>query len=129
MDTARAARAWVEGWQRAWPSRDVDGVASLYADGAVFSSNPFRAPESARAYAERAFGEEDLVRAWFGHPVTCGERAAVEYWAVLRSPNGEEITIAGASFLSFAPDGRVIEHRDYWTQTNGSHEPPSGWGA
>jgi ketosteroid isomerase-like protein len=128
METEAAARAWVEGWRRAWPARDVDGIASMYADGTVYSSYPFRAADTARSYAERAFGEEDLVRAWFGEPVVSGDRAAVEYWAVLRTPAGAEITIAGAAFLCFGRDGRVTQHRDYWVQTDGSHEPPSGWG-
>jgi hypothetical protein len=128
MDSEGAARDWVEGWRRAWPARDVDGIASMYSDGAVFSSNPFRAPDTARGYAERAFGEEELVRAWFGEPVVGDHRAAVEYWAILRAHAGEHVTIAGASFLQFASDGRVAAHRDYWTQTDGAHEPPAGWG-
>ena len=35
MDTAAAARAWVEAWERAWPKGDVDTVAPVYADDAV----------------------------------------------------------------------------------------------
>jgi hypothetical protein len=128
METEAAAHAWVEGWRRAWPGRDVDGIAAMYEHGAVYSSHPFRAPETARSYAERAFGEEDLVRAWFGEPVVSGDRAAVEYWAVLRTQAGDHITIAGAAFLRFGADGRAIDHRDYWTQADGSREPPSGWG-
>src|SRR5919109_1831393 len=110
METEAAARAWVEGWRRAWPARDVDGIASMYADGTVFSSYPFRAADTARSYAERAFGEEDLVRAWFGEPVVSGDRAAVEYWAVLCAE--QEQTIAGAAFLRFDADGLVCDHRD-----------------
>jgi hypothetical protein len=129
MDVEAAADAWVDGWRRAWPARDVDGIASMYTDDAVYASQPFRAPDTARSYAERAFGEEDLVRAWFGKPVVSGDRAAVEYWAVLRTPDEHELTIAGAAFLHFASDGRVVDHRDYWTQTDGAREPPAGWGA
>jgi SnoaL-like domain len=128
METEAAAHAWVEGWRRGWPRRDVDGIAAVYEDGAVYSSHPFRAAETARSYAERAFGEEDLVRAWFGEPVVSGDRAAVEYWAVLRTQAGDDITIAGAAFLRFGVDGRVTQHRDYWVQTDSSREPPSGWG-
>ena len=38
------------------------------------------------------------------------------------------VTIAGASILRFDADGRVIEHRDYWTLDHGTHPPPDGWG-
>ena len=128
MHTGEAARRWVEGWRRAWPARDVDGIAAMYTDEASYGSHPFREAETARSYAERAFGEEDLVDAWFGDPVVDGDRAAVEYWAVLRPPGGDELTIAGAAFLHFDDDGRVVDHRDYWDQEDGRREPPAGWG-
>src|SRR2546426_1050908 len=99
MNTEAAVRRWIDAWGSAWPAGDVDGIASVYADGQVYSSHPFREPETARGYVERAFGEEELVRSWFGEPVVRDERAAVEYWAVLRSPAGEELTIAGCAFL------------------------------
>jgi ketosteroid isomerase-like protein len=126
MDAATAARNWIDGWLRSWPARDADGIAAMYADGAVYSSHPFRPPDSARSYVQRAFGEEDLVQAWFGEPVVSGNRAAIEYWAVLRAD--DESTIAGTAMLRFDPDGRVRDHRDYWVQTDGRREPPPGWG-
>ena len=108
-------RRWIDAWRSAWPAEDVERIASEYA-------------ETARSYVERAFGEEKLVSCWFGEPVVDRERAAVEYWAVLRSPRGDEVTIAGCAFLRFGEDGRVVEHRDYWDQTNGAREPSSRWG-
>ena len=116
MDAATAARNWIDGWLRAWPARDVDGIAAMYAEGAVYSSHPFRPPETARSYVESAFGEEDLVQAWFGEPVVSGNRAAIEYWAILRGD--DEVTVAGTSMLRFDPDGRVRDHRDYWVQVD-----------
>jgi ketosteroid isomerase-like protein len=126
MDTESAARKWIRGWQSAWPARDVDRVAALYADDAVYSSHPFREPETARSYVQQAFGEEDLVQAWFGQPVVAGDRAAVEYWAILRA--AADLTIAGAAFLRFDHDGLVVSHRDYWDQVGGRSEPADGWG-
>jgi hypothetical protein len=128
MDTEAAVRRWIDAWETAWPTEDVDAIASLYVDGNVYSSHPFRQPETARSYLERAFGEEELVRAWFGEPLVDGSRAAVEYWAVLRSPAGEEVTIAGCAFLRFDDEGRVVGHRDCWDQADGAREPPHGWG-
>ncbi len=128
MEIEAAARRWIETWQSAWPAEDVDQIASVYAEGTIYSSHPFRDPETARAYVERAFGEEELVQSWFGEPVVSGDRAAVEYWAVLRAAQGEELTIAGCAFLRFDADGRVVSHRDYWDQVDRAREPPYGWG-
>jgi hypothetical protein len=128
MDATAAAHAWIEAWQRGWPAEDVETIASRYAEGAVYSSHPFRPGDTARSYLERAFGEEALVSAWFGEPVVAGDRAAVEYWAVLRPPDGGEITVAGASFLRFNSEGLVTVHRDYWVQVDGSREPADRWG-
>src|SRR6266571_7534855 len=122
MDTQAAVRRWIDAWQAAWPTEDVDTIASVYTDGVVYSSHPFRESETARGYVERAFGEEELVQAWFGEPLVDGARAAVEYWAVLRSPADEKLTIAGCAFLRFDEDGRVVDHRDYWDQTDGARE-------
>jgi hypothetical protein len=99
----------------------------VYADDAPYRSRPFRDPDTLRSYVARAFAEEDLVEGRFGEPVVAGNRAAVEYWAVLRGDEGE-VTIAGAAFLRFSPDGRVLEQRDYWEQRAGAVRPPAGWG-
>jgi ketosteroid isomerase-like protein len=126
-----AARAWVEGWQRAWPARDADAVAALYTPDAIYLSHPFREAHLGTAgvldYARTAFAEEDLVEVRFGEPVAAGDRAAVEYWAILAA-GGKELTLAGMVVLRFAPDGRVEEHREYWSMQEGRVEPSAGWG-
>jgi hypothetical protein len=123
-----AVRAWIDAWTRGWPAEDVDAIAAAYADGPIYSSHPFRTAETASSYLTRAFDEERLVEARFGEPVVDGDRAAVEYWAVVRSAEGGEVTIAGASFLHFGENGRVTSHRDYWDETEGRREPSAGWG-
>ena len=131
MDGAAAARRWARTWQRAWERGDVESVVALYADDAVFLSQPFRSPHQgrvgAREYVSEAFAEESGVRCWFGEPVVDGGRAAVEWWAAL-AEDGREITLAGVSMLRFGPDGRVVEQRDAWNQADGRREPPLGWG-
>lgn len=94
----------------------------------MFRSQPFREPQAPRDYVEWAFSEQDAAECWFGTPVVEGDRATVEYWAVV-SFEGRDETIAGVSVIRFEEDGLVGEQRDYWTAQDGRHEPPKGWGA
>ena len=126
-----AARRWVDTWSRGWAASDPDIVASAYAEEAVFRSHPFREPHlgraGAREYARQAFADEETVEFRFGEPAAGDDRAAVEYWAILRS-EGVEHTLFGIALLRFGADGLVAEHRDYWAMQEGRREPPPGWG-
>ena len=127
METREAARRWAEGWSRAWPAADADAVAALYADDAAFRSEPFRDLQTPRAYAEWAFSEQDEAECWFGEPIVEGDRAVVEYWAVVRF-EGRDQTIAGIALLRFRPDGYVAEQHDYWNAHDGRVEPRRDFG-
>jgi hypothetical protein len=130
MQTADAARRWGQTWARAWPSKDVDAIASLYSDSAVYRSHPFTDPEpgGARAYLRRQFALEQDVSCRFGEPIAGDDRAAVEWWASWVE-DGETVALAGATVLRFAADGRVVEHVDYWVQGDVQREPFPGWGS
>jgi ketosteroid isomerase-like protein len=121
-----AARAWADAWSRAWPARDVAAVAALYADDAVFFSHPFREPQAPGAYAAWAFADQARAECRFGAPIAAGDRAAVDWWAVILAQDGSKETLAGTSLLRFAPDGLVIEQRDVWASASGRHEL-DGW--
>jgi hypothetical protein len=124
MDAAAAARRFVDGWTEAWFARDPDAVAELYADGAVFVSHPFREPQAPRDYAEWAFAEDEpLAELRWGEPILAGDRAAVEYWALMG-----DSTLAGVALIRFRSDGFVVEQRDYWAVENRRREPPASWG-
>jgi ketosteroid isomerase-like protein len=132
MDAETAAREWVDAWRRAWPAADPAPLAAVYAEDAVFRSHPFREPHAGREgvleYARWAFSDQEGLRGcWFGEPAVSGDRAAVEYWAILVE-RGEDVTIAGVALLRFDPDGRVRVQRDYWSLEPGGREPPIGWG-
>jgi hypothetical protein len=129
VETHAAVRAWVEAWQEGWPAKDVERIVSRYRPDAPYRSHPFREVSNARAYVTQAFAEEDLVRCWFGDPVVDHDRATVEYWAILRRPAGQHVTIAGTAMLRFDRDGLVSNHRDYWDQQDGTVDPPAGWGS
>ena len=124
MDVEAAARAWADGWAAAWPGRDTDAILALYGEDAVYRSHPFREPHLGRAgvrdYVEAAFASEEAIECRFGEPIAAGERASVEYWAVMVE-DGRHVTLAGTAVLRFRPDGLCAEHRDYWSLDEGRH--------
>ena len=122
------ARRWAEGYRVAWEAGDPGAAAALYAPDCVFHSAPFREPERPLDYTRRVFPEATAEDVRFGEPVEEGDRAAVEWWAVLVTPDGEEQALAGCSILRFDEAGLVVEARDYWQLKPGRREPPPGWG-
>ena len=121
-------RHWADGYKLAWEADDPDAAAALYAPGCVFRSAPFREPEPPLEYTRRVFPEAKARDIHFGEPVEERDRATVEWWAVLVTPDGEEQTLAGCSMLRFDDEGLVTEARDYWHLEPGRREPPRGWG-
>jgi ketosteroid isomerase-like protein len=122
------ARRWAEAYRVAWEAGDPAAAAALYRDDCVFRSAPFRRPEAPLAYTTRVFPEVRAEDVRFGEPVEEGDRAAVEWWAVLVTPDGEAQTIAGCSVLRFDDQGLVAEARDYWHVEPGRREPHDSWG-
>jgi ketosteroid isomerase-like protein len=130
MDTEEAARRWKETWERAWPARDVEAIASLYADQALYRALVFREPNrgisGVRRYLEENFGVEQAIECWFGDPIATGDRAAVEWWGTWIE-DGQRLTLAGATVLRFDADGQVVDHRDYWNHVERREPPFDGW--
>jgi len=128
MDAESAARAWAVAWTRAWRALDADLLKPVYADDAVHRSHPFRAPGNPIEYARWAFAEEEgEAEVWMGDPLVAGDRAAIEWWAVV-TENGKQVSLAGTSILRFDADGLTVEQTDYWGQADGRTPPFKGWG-
>jgi ketosteroid isomerase-like protein len=121
---AEAASRWVDVWSRAWPTADVEAIAALYADDAMFYSHPFRKPQAPGEYTRWAFETQAEAECRFGEPVVSDDRAAIEWWGVITSTDGSVETVAGTSLLRFGADGRVVEQRDAWAGEPGRHELP-----
>ena len=130
MDTETAARHWAEVWSVAWPARDTEAIAALYADDAVYRALAFRAPDlgltGVRRYLDENFAVESEIECWFGEPVVAGDRAAVEWWGSWIEQGGE-LTLAGTTLLRFGADGKVVDHRDYWNEVERREPPYNGW--
>jgi SnoaL-like domain len=119
MDAESAARRWAEVWEQGWPAADVDAIDALYADGAVFYSAPFRDCQAPRDYVRWAFSDQAEAECRFGEPVVEGDRAAIDWWAVMTGKDGAVESIAGTSLLRFDADGLVVEQRDVWATEPG----------
>jgi len=127
MDAEAAARAWIDAWDRAWRAKDPAPLAAVYAENVVFRSHPFREPQSPLVYARGAFDEEgEELELWWNDPIVAGERAVVEWWATL-TENGEPVTLAGASVLTFRENGQVVDQHDYWAGADRHVAPWNGW--
>src|SRR4051794_23216471 len=125
MSPAEAARAWVDAWSDGWRRHDPEVIAARYAVDCRFRSLPFRpegrGPAAVASYARRTFEEERASAFSFGEPIVDPDgRGAVEYRAVITSPDGMAVTtIAGVSVLRFGSDGLVTEHFDCWAEAAG----------
>ena len=130
VETESAARRWAETWSRAWPRRDVEAIAALYADTAVYRSPAFRKPftglSSVRQYLNENLTVEENIECWFGRPIVMGDQAAVEWWGIWTAA-GQDLTFAGVSVLRFNGAGKVVEHRDYDNHVNERQSPYAGW--
>jgi hypothetical protein len=129
VDVLLAARRWAETWRRAWPDKESQRIAVLYAEGASYRSSPFDQPEvgGALAYVERQFAVEEAVECQFADPIAAGDRAAIEWWASFIEA-GQVLTLAGTTVLRFNADGQVVDHVDYWMQSQGRSAPYPDWG-
>jgi ketosteroid isomerase-like protein len=78
MDANIAARRWADTWSRAWPQRDIEAIAALYADTAFYRSPAFREPYLGLAGVRRYLGEnlpvEEKIECRFGEPIARHER-------------------------------------------------------
>ena len=118
-------------WTRSWPRGEVEPIASLYAEDALYRALAFREPDvglsAIRRYLTENFEAEEDVECRFGEPLVDGDSATVEWWAGW-TEDGESLTMAGATLLRFDDEGQVVDHRDYWNQQERRSAPYAGWG-
>jgi hypothetical protein len=127
VEAEAAARAWIDAWTRAWRALDADLLAPVYTRETVHRSHPFREPGNPLDYARSALAEEEgEPEVWMGDPIVAGDRAAIEWWAVVIE-NDKEVSLAGTSIVRFNSEGRVVEQSDYWGGADGRTPPWEGW--
>ena len=79
---------WIAAYGRAWVEGDAEAVVALFTDDAVYRSHPFRTPhkgsQGVRDYWTRATSTQEQLELRFGDAVVEGNRAVVEWWAIMR---------------------------------------------
>lgn len=122
--------SWVEELRLAWEQADPARAGAIFTPDARYQSHPFHPPLLGRAaieaYWSKATSTQSNVRVRMGRPLLDGDRAVVEWWTVMIDGDAET-TDTGALVLEFADD-LCNNLREYWNLTEGSLEPPEGWG-
>jgi hypothetical protein len=129
-DVGEAARRWVVAWRQAWPARNHEPIAALYAESTSYRALAFRDPDlgldGVRRYLSENFAVEEDIECRFNEPLVSRDRAAVEWWASWVE-DGRPVTLAGVTVLRFDGNGMVVDHRDYWNQVDRRQPPYQGW--
>jgi hypothetical protein len=127
MNVEAAALRWADTLRKAWPAGEIDAFVALYSERALFRG-PFGDAELATEHMRRALVQGDPAPSvWVGEPLVVGDRAAVEWWAIITT-DGEAKSFAATAWLRFDGDGAVLEEHDYWQAAPGHREPWSDWG-
>ncbi|MBA3430671.1 MAG: nuclear transport factor 2 family protein [Actinobacteria bacterium] len=125
----RSLRRWADAYAKAWEQGDADAVVELFTPDASYRSLIFDDPHSGadgiRAYWERATATQSSVRVWMGDPLVDGDRAALEWWAVM--VDDSVITLPGCLLLDFDAD-RCARLNEYWHVESAIVQPYEGWG-
>ncbi|RCG21894.1 nuclear transport factor 2 family protein [Sphaerisporangium album] len=130
MDTREAAERFARTWQSGWAAHDAGLIGTLFAEGCVHRSMPFRPVHRGRVevldYIRWSFASERATDVRFGVPIVDGDRAFVEYRVFLVESEGDKpVTLAGCAVVRFGEDGLAVEVRDYWHVADG-HQDPQG---
>lgn len=123
-------KTWVEELREAWEQADSHRAGALFTVDAAYHSHPLQPPlvgrEAIEGYWQKATATQANVRVRMGEPLLDGDRAVVEWWAVMTEA-GVDTTDAGALVLEFS--GEYCRRlREYWNVAEGFVEPPEGWG-
>jgi len=123
-----AFRTLIDTFGKGWERGDVEAIASVFNDDAVFLETPFSQPDRGiaaireywkdipRHQAETQFssGEIYVAGPWFATEFRCTFR---------RRRTGEQVDARGAIFCE-SKDGKISEMRMYWHRYAGGREEP-----
>jgi len=114
-----AFRKWLEGYGRAWESRDAKAAADLFSEEGTYRVTPFTVPLRGRQaiyeyWAEVARTEEN-IRFEF-EILSVNAEAGIAHWksSFVRTPPGLETKLDGIFLISLDATGRCTALREWW---------------
>lgn len=117
--SSAAVTAWLEGYGRAWETKDPDAAAALFSSDARYYETPYAEPFAGQTgvrdyWASVTADQSDID---FTHElvgVTNG--TAVARWSATFSliSNGASVELNGVFLLRFDVDGRCTMLREWW---------------
>lgn len=130
MPTKDQVRDWAEAYRKAWEEADSEAAAGLFTEDSSYRQLIYEEPNLGRSgvseYWTGVTSTQTGVKVRMGEPFVDGDRATVEFWTTM-AVEGNPVTLAGCLLLRF-DDGLCSELREYWNFTEGTHQPPEGWG-
>ncbi len=123
-------REWADAYRVAWENADGDAAAALFTEGAAYRSLIYEEPHRGRSgvvdYWSGVTSNQSDVTVRMGEPFVDDSKVTVEFWTTM-AIEGAPVTLAGCLLLEF-DDGLCSDLREYWNFTDGTHQPPTGWG-
>jgi uncharacterized protein (TIGR02246 family) len=126
---AADVRAWMARLEAAWRAHDPAAVAALFTADAWYRQGPFGEPklgrDAIRAHWAGTLDRQRDQEIWLAEPIVAGDRAAFEWWCVVRDPGtGEPRSAAGCVTLWFAAGGLCRGLHEYWHSAAAVARPP-----
>ena len=119
MACYRSVTDWLDSLRNAWLSDDPEAISKLFSADSAYHQGPFGVPHRGRHEIEkhwtRTLAQQRKQLIWFGPPVVSGDRAAVEWWCIVRDAQTEKPrTASGCVMLKFDESGHCTSLREYW---------------
>ena len=121
-------RALIDSFGKGWERGDVEAIAALFTEDAVFVETPFSPPDTGiaaiRAYWKDIPLHQAETRVSSGEIYAAGPWFATEFRCTFRRRRtGEQVDARGAIFCE-TKDGKISEMRMYWHRYAGGREEP-----
>lgn len=136
----QTAAQWMQGYLKAWETRDADAVVKLFTPGGIYQSIPgvsdqtFVGRKAIHKYWFDVTRPQSMIHGIQGTPIVSGNRASIEIWVTFRDPvynpkGNHMITLLETNVVTFVKSGLASKNVEYWNIIPGVHSPPPGWGA
>ncbi|MGZ8566210.1 MAG: YybH family protein [Actinomycetota bacterium] len=106
---------WMQDYFAAWVSNDPADVAALFTEDAEYRVSPYATPWMGRDEIVQGWtsGRQTEVASSYEPLALQGDRAVVRWNVQARDPDGVRRERDGVLVLTFAPDRRCKDHREW----------------